>query len=97
MTNKIKHEQFPEIVRGKITVTRDDGLKVFLDEDDTELNIIRKNAPKKIVIAAVAIRRAQQIAHNYAEKYAPELLHEFNITPLIDNRRFRKYLTGGVR
>ena len=91
---KSKHTSYPTVM-GKKAIKRDDGLMVFLDGNDPELDMIRKNAPKKIVIQAVAIRRAQQIAHNYAEKYAPELLSYFNIAPLINNRRIRKYLTKG--
>jgi len=85
--------------KGGVTVAeRNDGLKIFLDGGlDPELDLIRKKAPKKIVIQAVAIRRAQQIAHNYAEKYAPELLPDFEIKPLIDNRKLKKYLRGGTK
>ena len=49
---------------------RKDGLMVFLD-GDKELDDIRLSGTKESVIFAVAIRRAQQIARNYARKYAP--------------------------
>ncbi|MBA3051902.1 hypothetical protein FP828_03685 [bacterium] len=95
MNNELKCTD--EIVNGRQALKRHDGLVVFPDANDPELDAIRKSAPKKAVIQAVAIRRAQQIAHNYAEKYAPELLPYFKITPLINNRRMRRYLTSGAR
>ena len=52
--------------------TRDDGLVVFLDGDEV-LDKIRKQGTKREVIMAVAMRRAQQIAQNYAREYCPEL------------------------
>ena len=74
-----------ESKRGNIVeVIRKDGLKVFLD-GDIELDNIRKRGSKKEVIMAVALRRAQQIVRNYASKYAPELINDFNITRLIEN------------
>lgn len=54
---------------------RDDGLTVFCDGDEM-LDTIRRRGTKKQVIAAVAMRRAQEIAFNYARKYAPELMPE---------------------
>ena len=50
------------------------GLPVFLDGDG-ELNRIRLTAKDPVVvIMAVAVRRAQQIARNYASKHAPHLV-----------------------
>lgn len=55
---------------------RNDGLRVFFD-DDVELNKIRLTEPdRRKVILAVAIRRAQQIAVNYAKRHAPDLVAE---------------------
>jgi len=54
---------------------RDDGLTVFCDGDEM-LDDIRRHGTKQQVITAVAMRRAQEIAFNYARKYAPELLSE---------------------
>lgn len=69
----------PVAQRGKIVqYLRNDGLSVFLD-GDKELDRIRLKADKKTVIAAVAIRRCQQVARNYALKHAPELLDCFKI------------------
>ena len=77
-----------------IQEVRSDGLIIFID-DDEELNITRRTADKKTVIAAVALRRAQQIAKNYCKRYAPEIEKEFTIKPrLVDNRRFNKQLKG---
>lgn len=57
-----------------ITRQRADGLTIFLD-GDLELNRIRlEEQDKRKVIIAVAIKRAEQIAINYAKRYAPELL-----------------------
>lgn len=67
---------------------REDNFAVFID-GDKELDYIRLHASKETVIKAVAIRRAQQIARNYAMKYAPELLNKFKITSL-KNRRSLK-------
>jgi len=55
---------------------RNDGFTVFYD-GDKQLDKIRRYGTKKQVIIAVALRRCQQIAMNYAMKYAPELLEEF--------------------
>ena len=58
-------------------VVRADGLKVFLDKNDEELNQIRLNEPDaRKVILAIALRRAQQIACSYARKHAPELVQD---------------------
>ena len=54
------------------------GLPVFLD-GDAELDRIRLTAKDPVVIImAVAIRRAQQIARNYASKHAPHLSEKIN-------------------
>jgi len=52
---------------------RKDGLAVFPDEGDAALNKIRECGTREEVIKAVAIRRAQQIALNYAARHAPDL------------------------
>lgn len=67
-----------------VQYTRDDGFTVFLD-NDKDLDYIRLHCEPATVIKAVAIRRCQQIARNYARKYAPTLLNSFQIpsTPLI--------------
>lgn len=58
---------------------RKDGLVVFLD-GNKKLDHIRKYGDKKSVIIAVALYRAQQIALNYARKYAPELISQGQIS-----------------
>jgi len=78
----------PKAMEGKIVqYRRKDGFTVFLNGDKI-LDEIRLKMPKEIVIVAVAIRRAQQIARNYARKYAPELLERFEI----DDRQLEKIL-----
>jgi len=64
-----------------VKYTREDGFNVFLD-GDKELDIIRLTEEPTTVIKAVALRRCQQIARNYALSYKPELLHKFEITSL---------------
>jgi len=60
-------------------VERDtDGFTVFPDSDK-ELNEIRKTGTREEIIVAVATRRAQQIAINYATKYAPDLVEGLKI------------------
>lgn len=78
-----------EILMDKL-IMRDD-IKVFPDGDE-ELDYIRKHAPAEIIIKSIAIRRAQQIAQNYARKYKPELLHKFHIKSLLEQRSIKKYL-----
>jgi len=69
----------PESVPGQITqYVRDDGFTVFLD-NDPELDNIRLHADPLTIIKAVAIRRCQQIANNYARKYAPNLMPAFQV------------------
>ena len=63
-----------------LTLKRADGLQVFFDGD---------TADKRTVIVAVALRRAQQIARNYARKYAPEILTDFETG--------RLQIEGGVK
>ena len=72
----------PKAIQGKIVkYTREDGLAIFLD-GDKELDYIRTHCDKKTVIMAVAVRRAQQIARNYAMKYAEDLADSFKIESL---------------
>ena len=59
----------------RVSSIRRDGMTVFYDGDEI-LDEIRRRGTKKQVIVAVALRRAQEIAFNYARKYAPELLPE---------------------
>ena len=59
-----------------LELKRADGLQVFFD-GDAVLDRIKRTADKRTVIVAVALRRAQQIARNYARKYAPEILTDF--------------------
>ena len=59
----------------RISSIRKDGMTVYYDGDEI-LDEIRRHGTKVQVIAAVALRRAQEIAFNYARKYAPELLPE---------------------
>lgn len=74
--------KIPKAVEGSIVkFIREDNFPVFLDGDE-ELDKIRLTAPIEVVISAVAIRRAQQIARNYAISYKPELLHKFQIESL---------------
>lgn len=74
----------PIAQKGEIVqFVRDDDFTVFLD-DDKELDYIRLHCDAKTVIKAVALRRAQQIAQNYARKYKAELLDEFKVTPLLN-------------
>lgn len=68
----MKLKKVPNKGRGNMMV-RSDGLKVFMDADDPVLNQIRRTRPAAEVIVAVAIRRAQQIALNYARTHHPEL------------------------
>ncbi len=79
------HAQKGEIVQ----YTRPDEFTVFLD-DDKELDFIRTHCEPRIVIKAVALRRAQQIAQNYARKYKPEILDEFKVAPLLNTTQKRK-------
>jgi len=60
----------------KIIEIRPDGLPIFFDQGDHQLNSIRMNGTKEEVIMAVAMRRAHQIAIDYTAKYAPELLQK---------------------
>ena len=54
------------------------GLPVFLD-GDPELDRIRLTAKDPaVIIMAVAFRRAQQIAKNYASKHAPHLAEKIS-------------------
>ena len=72
--------------RGYIEAIRPDGLRIFLDGDPT-LDMVRVNAiDRKLVILAVAYRRAQQIACNYARRYAPDLLPQIEKAVGYDNR-----------
>ena len=72
----------PVAIQGKIVqYVRSDGLSVFLDGDQ-ELDEIRLKCDKKTVIKAVAIRRCQQVARNYATKHAPELIRSFKVESL---------------
>lgn len=62
--------------RGYLEAVRADGLRIFLDGDPV-LDKVRTNAKDpRVVILAVAYRRAQQIACNYASKHAPSLLED---------------------
>jgi hypothetical protein len=85
------------VMEKAIKEARADGLAIFID-GDKELDYIRRHAPQEIVIQAVAIRRAQQIARNYAQRYAPELLSRFKITTLSEKtfkcRGTKKFLKG---
>ena len=83
MQDVIIVEKPPSVIpQGKILqYCRPDGFTVFFD-GDAELDAIRETADKRAVIVAVACRRAQQIARNYARKYAPELLKNFTIKKL---------------
>lgn len=74
-----------EIVQYK----RKDDFTVFLDNDN-ELDHIRLHCDPKTIIKAVALRRAQQIAQNYARKYKPELLDEFKVAPLLSDTQHKK-------
>src|SRR3990167_10458758 len=66
---------------------RNDGLPIWEDKKDDELNAIRRYAhDKKVVILAVALRRAQQIAINYANKHAPEVEEEIRILVANENK-----------
>ena len=57
---------------------RPDGFRVFLD-GDRDIDRIRLNEPDPaVVIMAVASRRAQQIARNYALMHAPSLYEKIN-------------------
>jgi len=72
-----------------VQYVREDNFTVFLD-NDKELDFIRTHCEPKIIIQAVALRRAQQIAQNYARKHRPELLDEFKVTPLLNEPQKRK-------
>ena len=71
MDIKIKNK-----VRNSYMAKRNDGFTIFLD-GDKELDRIRKTGTREEVIQAVAMKRAQQIARNYARKYAPDIAHKF--------------------
>jgi len=72
---KKNDEKCQTISRHSVTVpeVRDDGLMIFCD-GDRALNEVRKSGTREQVILTVALRRAQEIAINYARKYAPDLL-----------------------
>lgn len=58
---------------------RKDGLVVFPDGDE-QLDMIRLcEKDRRKVILSVAFRRFQQIAMNYASKYAPDIKSEINL------------------
>ena len=76
-------------------VTRKDGLKVFLD-GDIHLDEVRLNEPdRRKVILAVAIRRAQQIAMNYAERYAPDVKSDILLAVGMLGRKTPPYMELG--
>ncbi|GAH45885.1 unnamed protein product [marine sediment metagenome] len=78
----------PEAIPGEIVqYIRNDDFTVFLD-GDSDLDQIRLHCDPVTVIKAVAIRRAQQIACNYARKYKPEVSEQFQVTSL--SKRFLK-------
>lgn len=80
----------PVAQKGKIVqYVRNDGFAVFLD-GDKELDKIRLKDDRKTVIMAVAIRRCQQIARNYALKHAPDLLPAFQIGSLNSGGSLKK-------
>lgn len=73
--------------RGYVEAVRSDGLRIFLDGDPV-LDMVRINAiDRKAVILAVAYRRAQQIAVNYAAKHAPDLVEDIKRAAGYDNPR----------
>ncbi len=67
-----------------VPIVRHDGLTIFEDANDPVLNSIRRRGDRRQVVLAVAFRRAQQIALNYAAKYAPDIYAE--ILRSVDNK-----------
>ena len=61
---------------GSSEEARPDGLMVFTHEDGSQLDSIKKNAPKAEVIEAVALNVAMNVAMNYCRTYSKETRRE---------------------
>ena len=71
---------------GTVEVVRPDGFTVFLQDEDSEimnwLNSIRLFSPRMTVIQVVGLYRGMQISHDYAKRYAPDLISQIASNPI---------------